>query len=206
MLDEIKVNSLRDLALGHLPKTVALREKLYLEHHDSRAALQVVATAPTLLINSPLSTTVEKLAGRLLHLVGEHPDTHTESLIDRTVGDKAFGITLKDAIRYAEQKRAPIEAALIETAHSLCEMSGATLPPWMNSHKEQSPPEQSPGLLLPLTIENASDAIAKQSNTMKLDALIAELEFEWPLIKAHIKEASRNGLKDAAHTGKSGYW
>ena len=137
MLDEIKVNSLRDFALDHLPATKALSKKLYLEHKDSRAALQVVATAPTLLINSPLSTTVEKLAGRLLHLVGEHPDTHTESLIDCPVGGKALGITLEDAIRYAEQKRAPIEAALIETARSLSEISGALLPPWMNLHNEQ---------------------------------------------------------------------
>jgi hypothetical protein len=122
---------------------VALSKKLYLEHHDSRASLQAVATASTLLINSPLSTQVEKLAGRLLHLVGEHPDTHTEYLIDRAVGDKALGITLEDAARYAEQKKSLTEAALIETAQLLCEFSGVSLPLWMNTHKEQSAPEQS---------------------------------------------------------------
>ena len=41
---------------------------------------------------------------------------------------------------------------------------------------------------------------------MKKAALIAALEHEWPSIEADLGEATRNGLKDAAHTGKHGEW
>ena len=46
----------------------------------------------------------------------------------------------------------------------------------------------------------------KQVDTMKKSALIAEFEYEWPSIVEDISEATRNGLKAAAHTGKHGRW
>lgn len=52
----------------------------------------------------------------------------------------------------------------------------------------------------------AGDAPAKQVNAMKKAALIAELEYEWSSIEADISDATRNGLKAAAHTGKHGEW
>ena len=41
---------------------------------------------------------------------------------------------------------------------------------------------------------------------MKKKALIAHLEHEWPSIEADLKDATRNGLKDAAATGVHGEW
>ena len=36
---------------------------------------------------------------------------------------------------------------------------------------------------------------------LKRVALVAELQHEWPTIDGDLREASRNGLKDLAHTG-----
>lgn len=52
----------------------------------------------------------------------------------------------------------------------------------------------------------ASKAPGTQSLPMKKDALIAAFQHGWPSIAADINEASRNGLKAAAHAGKHGYW
>lgn len=45
-----------------------------------------------------------------------------------------------------------------------------------------------------------------QDAPMKKAALIAALEHEWPSINADLSEATRNGLRDAAHAGKHGEW
>ena len=58
----------------------------------------------------------------------------------------------------------------------------------------------------PLKAETVPDAPPVSTNTMKKAALIAALEHKWPSIEADIKEATRNGLKAAAHTGKHGEW
>ena len=52
----------------------------------------------------------------------------------------------------------------------------------------------------------AGNEPVKQVNAMKKAALIAALEYEWPSIEDNISEATRNGLKAAAHTGKHGEW
>lgn len=57
----------------------------------------------------------------------------------------------------------------------------------------------------PLVTESASDT-PTTGRIMKLSALIAELEFEWSTVREDIREATRNGLKDAAHSGKYGMW
>lgn len=54
--------------------------------------------------------------------------------------------------------------------------------------------------------EVADNAPSKQANTMKKGALIAELQYEWSSIEADISDATRNGLKAAAHTGTHGEW
>ena len=150
MLSKYMVQSLRDLALEQLPGTKALSKKLYIEHGNSRAALQAVAWAPTLLINSPLSTSLEVLAGRLLALVGQHPCTHTEYLIDKMDGDDGLSISVENAALWAEQDRSYIEEALLETARQLCDISGANLPPWMNVPNGQFAPQQSPATPAPV--------------------------------------------------------
>ena len=58
----------------------------------------------------------------------------------------------------------------------------------------------------PVVAAGASNAPATQGNIMKRAALIAALEYEWSSIEADINDATRNGLKAAAHTGKHGEW
>ena len=50
------------------------------------------------------------------------------------------------------------------------------------------------------------DAPEKEVDATKKAALISNLEYEWSSIEADISEATRNGLKAAAHTGKHGEW
>ena len=57
-----------------------------------------------------------------------------------------------------------------------------------------------------LMADSASHAPEIQNALMKKAALIAALEHEWPSIEAGLREATRNGLKDAAHTGRHGEW
>ena len=66
-------------------------------------------------------------------------------------------------------------------------------------------PEPKATTLSPASVV-ANDAPEKQVDAMKKAALIAALEYEWSSIEADIREATRNGLKAAAHTGKHGEW
>lgn len=49
-------------------------------------------------------------------------------------------------------------------------------------------------------------ASATEDLPMKKAALIAALEHEWPSIERDLSDASRNGLKAAAHSGTHGKW
>ena len=50
------------------------------------------------------------------------------------------------------------------------------------------------------------DGDATPQTHLKKAALVALLVSEWPDINNHLSEASRNGLKAEAHTGKQGMW
>ena len=58
--------------------------------------------------------------------------------------------------------------------------------------------------------EASAPAVVSASNAqempMKKAALIAALEHEWESIEADLSEATRNGLKAAAHAGTHGEW
>ena len=51
-----------------------------------------------------------------------------------------------------------------------------------------------------------SNATEPQERPMKKVALVAALQHEWASIEADLSEATRNGLKEAAHAGKHGEW
>ena len=68
-------------------------------------------------------------------------------------------------------------------------------------------PAPAPDTATPTTeTDSASTAPDRQDMPMKKAALIAALEHEWESIEADLSEATRNGLKDAAHAGKHGEW
>lgn len=125
MLNQNDVLALRDLALDHLPKVVAQRD--IAAQHSRRCALQSVAFSPLRTAYNPASTVIELQASRLLMLVGEHPETHYEYLVDG-VNDGSLGITVEQALADAQKIRPLIEKHLLEAAQELCRLSGALLP------------------------------------------------------------------------------
>ena len=58
----------------------------------------------------------------------------------------------------------------------------------------------------PVVAASPSNGEGAQEMPMKKAALVAALEHEWESIEADLSEATRNGLKDAAHAGKHGEW
>ena len=127
MLHTNKILSLRDLALDHLPKVRAKRDRM--KAHGSIAALSAVAIAPLKTSHDVASTTIEKQAAVLLHWVHQHPDTSTEWLIPSVDNSEKEleEILMKDALR----NQPMTEVNMLESAKLLCELSGAPLPPWM---------------------------------------------------------------------------
>ena len=213
MLSKYMVQSLQDLALEQLPGTKALSKKLYIEHGNSRAALQAVAWAPTLLINSPISTSLEVLAGRLLALVGQHPCTHTEYLIEKMEGDNGLCISVENAVLWAEQDRPYIEEALLETARQLCEISGANLPPWMNAIDGQFAQQHNTVTPVPVVAVDASRGVERDKPepvhkgwVMKKAALIDKHACHWATIQGDFHSASENGLSETAKAPVHGEW
>lgn len=63
--------------------------------------------------------------------------------------------------------------------------------------------EQEPKPAGPIGPSNATEP---QELPMKKAALVAALQHEWASIEADLSDASRNGLKEAAHAGKHGEW
>lgn len=78
-------------------------------------------------------------------------------------------------------------------------------PPSSDYLREQSGGEEPQPQPAPV-VDGASNGSDVQKIPMKKAALIAALQHEWPSIVADISESSRNGLTEAAHTGKHGYW
>lgn len=67
---------------------------------------------------------------------------------------------------------------------------------------QQTAPAQNTATPAPV----ADSTSTTQDVTMKKAALIAQLEYEWASIEADLSDATRNGLKAAAHAGKHGEW
>ena len=143
MLSKDKVLSLRDLALAHLPKVRAERDRM--KAHSRFAALKVVAIAPIKTSYDASSTAIENRAAVLLNLVHQHPDASIERLYNSEGGSENVldptDVLMKDALR----NQPMTEACLLETAKLLCELSGAPLPPWMTITPEvEVVPDTSP--------------------------------------------------------------
>lgn len=72
--------------------------------------------------------------------------------------------------------------------------------------RKQAAPAQAAAVPAPVVADSASNAPDAQNIPMKKAALIAALEHEWGSIEADLSEATRNGLKVAAHAGTHGEW
>lgn len=79
---------------------------------------------------------------------------------------------------------------------------------WLDEHEDVTvyrfPAPIGPATTTSPASERESDSAP--STALKRAALVAALKHEWPGIDEHLDEASRNGLKVAAHTGKHGMW
>lgn len=117
-------------------------------------------------------------------LVVRHP--HTD--LPRTDGDvRAFYelVTPSDVNAWLEKQGAPYR--------------------WSVARPEMKPEPQA-ATPAPVVAESDGDALRAEEIPMKKKALIAALEHEWESIEADLSEATRNGLKDAAHASKHGEW
>ncbi|MDD2713446.1 MAG: hypothetical protein PHU77_11075 [Simplicispira sp.] len=86
--------------------------------------------------------------------------------------------------------------------------AGRRVHPWAHGYAKHHGLYGTEKELAPTPVEpplNATGA-GTQGVVMKRKALVAALEHEWPTIEADLREASRNGLKDAAATGVHGDW
>lgn len=154
MLNKNDVLALRDLALEHLPKVMALRDSA--AQHSRRSALQAVVFSPLGTQYSPASTAIELQASRLLALVGEHPETHHELLIDDVAGDESLCITVEQAIEDAQQKRPLIEKLLLIEAQELCRLSGAPMPHSIVAMTQSKSLSVSPAAAIPFPVPPVS--------------------------------------------------
>lgn len=161
MLTKDDVLSLRDLALAHLPEVVELSNKMYKEHHNSRWALQAVAWEPEGILHSPVSTTVERLAARLLRLVGKHPDTHIEPLNEDVAGDDFPGLYTALTLADAERDRHYLDELLMGAATELCRQSGVGMPAWMSAMKHAESSDIRP-LAVPLAQKPKKKIVLQQ--------------------------------------------
>jgi hypothetical protein len=207
-LHEKKILSLRDLAISHLPRVQenrAVSSRLY-----GRAFIDSASINATQLTNLYAeSTTVEKLAAELLDLTYMHPDTQAQYPFELNLTEDAERIEQdKLAIEKSIELQPQIEAAILETARLLCELTGSLLPPWMD---EAAAPANAAKLDAD---KETSDAEPKQSEqqgdeplTMKRVALIALLENEgFKEVEKVFKSAAENGLSVAAKHNEFGYW
>jgi len=71
---------------------------------------------------------------------------------------------------------------------------------------EDTSPSEAPSLAASPAPKAVKEKPPINTNIRKKKALIDELIQEWPSIEKQISEAPRNGLNEAAHTEKHGYW
>lgn len=128
MLNKNDVLTLRDFALSHLPKVQRQADIAY-DGGGRRAEMQAIAFAPVGVPYSRRPTAIELQAARLLHLVGKHPDTHTERLNEDADGDDFPGELAALLEADAERDRKLTDQLLLVEARELSRLSGAALPP-----------------------------------------------------------------------------
>jgi len=202
-LHEKKILNLRDLAISHLPrvqKNRAVSSRLYGKafiDSASRGATQMTS-------NYAESTAVEKLAAELLDLTYMHPDTQAQYPFKRDPIEYAEAI--EEDMRLMEgalELQPQIEAAMLEAAKLLCELTGAPLPPWMDE-------AAAPVTAAKLDAGKETSEGEPQGDeplTMKRAALVAMLENEgFNNVAMVFKNAVVNGLRAKAGHKNFGYW
>lgn len=126
-----QILSLRDLALGHLPKLRDLREKN--AKFGPFAAEQTLDSGWGRVWLSPLATAVERQAAQVLAQIYMHPET---ALVNHWQWGK--GMDQEDidnagqTLALMREQQSQTEARLLDEARKLCMLSGAPLPPWLN--------------------------------------------------------------------------
>lgn len=81
------------------------------------------------------STAVERLAAELLQLTNMHPDTRWQLPFNLDpIEDAELIESDKRAMEDALEVQPQIEAAMMDAAKLLCDLTGEPLPPWMNGN------------------------------------------------------------------------
>ena len=193
MLTKDKVLSLRDLALDHMPKSRELRDNVRRVSGNSTQALRVIAGAPDATLCDVAATAIERRAAVLLNLVQQHPDALVELLNEPAPCNDDFPGQLEQILANdARVKQSQTESLMLETARMLCELSGASLPPWMMPIKCAAPSGWP---------ENDGQGEIRRRGTF-----VAEVTSFWPTIEQDLSDSGRNGLHDVAKHQDHGFW
>ncbi len=193
MLHEKKILSLRELAISHLP--IAQRNiTSTLKYLGPNFLDSDTSSSANFTMQNPRATVVEKLAAELITLTFMHLDTWPEYPHKRDPADAEDAEAIKDNIRSMETARElqpQIEAAMLEAARLLCELTGAPLPPWMTADTE--PPA---GTAKPLQRTTAQDlAILTAIKQAGHDPLMLPINKPGkPGVKAVIREALKGNV------------
>jgi hypothetical protein len=136
-----QVQSLRDLALNHFPPGIKSRESA-IRVAGSRAADIGLQSAVT--FDNPTWTAIESQAAELLRLVFVHPAMLADGLV---VIDGSNDEDLRNEhdalVRNAGDALPEIEAALTVAAMDLCQLTGESVPAWLDAKPQDSPTSQS---------------------------------------------------------------
>lgn len=129
-MDKRKIESLRDLAIAHFPAAQKKRSDA-IRWRGNRFADSGLQDA--YLFRKAEWTAVEKQARDLLELTFNHPDALAEYPYNLDAVEDAEHIA-SDArgLEAAIELQPKIEAAMLDAARLLCELTGAALPPWVN--------------------------------------------------------------------------
>lgn len=186
-MNKMKVLSLRDLAIAHFPKAREKRAEA-IRFHGSTFADDGLLSA--YLFGNAEATAVEKQAIELLQLTFMHPNARPMfplKMDAEFIASEAR--TVKDAIEIQPQ----IEAAMLNSARLLCELTGDALPPWVDGTMDQ--------------VQTPPVVATSEPLIMKKAALIAKLKSEgFAEPESAFRHSEINGLRRAAKTDEHGYW
>ncbi len=129
-MEKRKIESLRDLAIAHYPK--AREQRAHAMKYQGGVWADSALNGATM-FEDYAATAIEKQARELLQLTFMHPDAQPLDPHTWDAETDAETIAIKaNTLETAVEMRPQIEAAMLDAARLLCELSGATLPPWVD--------------------------------------------------------------------------
>jgi hypothetical protein len=184
-MEELKILSLRDLAIAHYPKARKQRADA-VKYQGSVWADSGLMSA--LVFVDYDATAIEKAAHELLQLTVMHPDAqpldpHTWDAVENAEIIASKARMLEQAV----EMRPQIEAAMLDAARLLCELAGVALPPWVDPAPVAT---SAPAARVPVSVQQ-NEAILDWLKTNKHEPNCLPVA---PEGKAGVKKQCRDAL------------